>query len=73
MPSFDGNTVEELQGAVEQYVLINAWSDDMIMSSESFDNLMNVMLNADVITEKSVFSEVVDNTFAQKLLKENVA
>ena len=73
LPSFDGNTVEELQVAVEQYVLINAWSNDMIMSSESFDNLMNVMLNADVITEKSVFSEVVDNTFAQKLLKENVA
>ena len=73
LPSFDGNTVEELQVAVEQYVLINAWSNDMIMSSESFDNLMNVMLNADVITEKSIFSEVVDNTFAQKLLKESVA
>ncbi len=73
LPSFDGNTVEELQVAVEQYVAINAWSSNMIMSSESFDNLMNVMLNADVITEKSIFSEVVDNTYVEKLLEESVA
>lgn len=72
LPSFDGNTVEELQIAVEQYVAINAWSSNMIMSSESFDNLMNVMLNAGVITEKSVFSEVVDNTYVEKL-NESVA
>ena len=45
----------------------------MIMSSQSFDNLMNVMLNAGVITEKSVFSEVVDNTYVENLLEESVA
>ena len=67
LPSFDGNTVEELQVAVEQYLAINAWSSNMIMSSSSFDNLMNVMMNAGVITEKSVFSDVVDNSIAESL------
>ena len=67
LPSFDGNTVEELQVAVEQYLAINAWSSNMVMSSSSFDNLMNVMMNAGVITEKSVFSDVVDNSIAESL------
>lgn len=67
LPSFDGNTISELQVAVEQYVAINAWSATMSMTSESFDNLMNVMLNADVITEKSPFSEVVDNSIIDAL------
>ena len=70
LPSFDGNTVEELQIAVEQYIAINAWSETMILTSESFDNLMNVMLNAGVITEKSVYSDVVDNTYVENLNKD---
>ena len=70
LPSFDGNTVEELQIAVEQYISINAWDNDMIMDSSSFDTLMNVMINAGVIDEKSVFSDVVDNSLAEKLAQE---
>lgn len=70
LPSFDGNTVEELQIAVEQYIAISAWSETMILTSESFDNLMNVMLNAGVITEKSVYSDVVDNTYVENLNQE---
>lgn len=67
LASFTGNTIDELQTAVEQYIAINAWSSDMIMTSEGFDSLMNVMLNAGVITEKSVFSNIVDNTIATKI------
>ena len=71
LPSFSGNTVEELQIAVEQYIAINAWSNNMIMSEEGYDNLMNVMLNAGVITEKPAFSDVVDNTLVTNLENEN--
>ncbi len=72
LPSFDGNTVEELQIAVEQYKKIKAWDDDMIMDSTSFDTLMNILVNADVIDEKSTFSDIVDNSIAEKIAKENV-
>lgn len=65
--SFTGNTLEELATAVEQYVAINAWSNDMILTEEGFANLMNVMLNAGVITKKSNWAEVVDNRIAQAL------
>lgn len=71
LPSFEGNTIAELKVAVEQYLAINAWSSDMILTQESFNNLMNVMLNADVITERSDWANIVDNTIAEKL--KNVA
>ena len=67
LPSFEGNTVEELKVAVEQYLAINAWSSDMILTQESFNNLMNVMLNAEVITQRSEWSNIVDNTIAESL------
>lgn len=67
LTSFEGNTVEELQVAVEQYISISAWSSDMILTEESFNNLMNVMLNAGVITETSNWKDVVNNTLATKI------
>ncbi len=66
-PSFAGNTTEELSAAVEQYLAIGAWGKDLTLSEESFENLMNVMLNAEVITKKANWSEVVNNTIAEKL------
>lgn len=70
LPSFEGNTVEELQVAIEQYISISAWSSDMILTEESFNNLMNVMLNAGVITETSNWKDVVNNTLATKINSE---
>jgi NitT/TauT family transport system substrate-binding protein len=51
-PSFDANTIEELSAAVKQYLAINAWSGDLTLSKESFENLMNVMMNAKVMSLK---------------------
>lgn len=67
LPSFEGNTVAELKVAVEQYISINAWSSDFILTESSFTNLMNVMLNANVITQASNWSNIVDNSIATKL------
>lgn len=67
LPSFEGNTVAELAIAVEQYISISAWSADMILTQESFNNLMNVMLHAGVIDKASQWSSVVDNTIPTKL------
>lgn len=67
LPSFEGNTVAELKVAVEQYIMINAWSSDMVMTQESFNNLMNVMLHAGVIDSTSNWSDIVDNSIAAKV------
>lgn len=72
LPSFAGNTIAELKVAVEQYILINAWSSDMILTEQSFANLMNVMLNAGVITKQSSWSEAVDNSIATKIKNSSI-
>ena len=66
-PSFAGNTLEELAAAVEQYLSIHAWTSDLTLSQESFSNLMNVMLNAGVITETSNWQDIVNNSIATSL------
>lgn len=72
LPSFAGNTIAELKVAVEQYILINAWSSDMILTEQSFTNLMNVMLNAGVITQQASWSEAVDNSIATKIKNSSI-
>lgn len=72
LPSFAGNTIAELKVAVEQYILINAWSSDIILTEQSFTNLMNVMLNAGVITQQASWSEAVDNSIATKIKNSSI-
>lgn len=71
LPSFDGNTLQDMEIAVVQYKAINAWSSDNILTEESFNNLMAVMLNAGVITQASNWEDCVDNSIAEKLAEEN--
>lgn len=66
-PSFEGNTIEELAVAIRQYLAINTWSNDMVLTEESFNNLMNVMLGANVITTASEYSSIVDNSLARAI------
>ena len=61
LASFEGNSVAELAVAVEHYMEIGAWARDMTLTEQSFTSLMNIMLNADVITETSSWSSVFDN------------
>lgn len=67
LPSFDGNTLADMEAAVQSYKAIGAWSSDMILTEESFSNLMTVMLNAGVITETSEWSSCVNNSIAESL------
>ncbi len=67
MKSFEGMTKEEMIVAVEQYKKIGAWSEDMILTQESFDNLMNVLLHAKTIDSASNWADVVDNTIPSRL------
>lgn len=70
LPSFVGNTLEEMKIAVEAYLAIDAWSEDLILSEESFANLMNVLIHAKAINHTSQWQDVVDNTIAEKIKAE---
>ena len=66
-PSFVGMTKEELQIAVDQYLSIDAWSDDMIMSEESFNKLLDIINSTQGSSYNPNFSDLIDNTIAEKL------
>lgn len=66
-PSFVGMTNEELQIAVEQYLAIDAWSSDMIMSEESFNKLVEIINYTQNTSYDPDFSKLIDNSFAEKI------
>lgn len=65
--SFDGTDVETLAQAIESYKNINAYMDTLVMKSEDFDRLQDVIIQAGVMNTKAPFSKVVDNTIARKV------
>lgn len=71
--SFTTNTVEQLTAYVQNYKSIDAWSSDMILTEEGFENLMKILLHNKVIDEKAVYSNIVDNTLAEKIKAEKSA
>ena len=66
-PSFAGMTIEELEIAVEQYIAINAWSSDMILSEQAFNRLIDVLNCASDTPYSPDYTLLVNNTFAENL------
>lgn len=67
-PSFSGMSTEELQIAVEQYLEIDAWCSNPVMSEQSFDKMMEIINSTTTESQYNVtFSQVVDNSIANKL------
>ncbi|MBO5394592.1 MAG: ABC transporter substrate-binding protein [Clostridia bacterium] len=65
--SFSGMTIEELAIAVKEYLAINAWDDDMILSQQSFNRLIDVLNNASDEDYSPSYNNLVNNTFATNI------
>ncbi len=65
--SFVGMSIDELQIAVEQYLAINAWSNDLIMSQTSFDKLVEIINSTQNTSYSPDFNTLINNTIAEKL------
>ena len=65
--TFVGMSEAELQIAIEQYISIDAWSDDMIMSQQSFDKLLDIINSTQGTSYAPEFEELIDNSIAEKL------
>lgn len=66
-PSFETTSLESLALAVESYLAIDAWKEDLIMTEDSYIRLLSVMTNAGQITTNTSFSSVVDNYYAKSI------
>ncbi len=69
-PSFDGTSDELLKISLEAYRNIDAWSRTPVMSSVAYNNLMNIIINSGTLTTAVNMNKVVDNSYAQSVLKD---
>ncbi len=67
-PSFSGTADSSLTAGVNAYKSINAWSASPVMTEQAYNNLISVMLDAGELTSIVPFSEVVNNSYAQKVM-----
>lgn len=58
-----------LEKAVESYQAIDAWNTDPVMGKAGFDRLQSVMTEAGELTKTADYNKVVNNTFAEKAIK----
>lgn len=68
-PSFSGMTTEELQIAVEQYLAIDAWCSNPVMSEESYTKMMEIINSTSDTQYTANYSKIVDNTIANTIAK----
>ena len=66
-PSFETTSLQSLALAVESYRSIDAWTNNPAMTEDSYVRLLQVMSNAGQITTNIAFSDVVDNSYANKI------
>lgn len=71
IPSFNGSTRDSLRYAINSYKQIDAWMDTPVMKADAFDRLQTVMINAGELNvqNKVSFTDAVDNSFAQSVIK----
>ena len=66
---FPDTSVETLMLVAKSYREIDAWMDTPVMKQEAFDRLQDIIIQAGVLTEKVDFASVVDNSYAEGVIK----
>lgn len=66
-PSFSTSTRSSIVDSVRSYIRIDAWKSTPAMTESSFNRLLAVMQNAGELDGTVAFSDVVDNTYANKV------
>lgn len=67
--SFPDSDIHVLETVIENYMAIDAWSSDPVLTADSFDRLQDVMQSAGELEEKVPYDKVINNSFAEKSIK----
>ena len=67
---FPDTDIEMLEASIKSYMDIDAWKTDPILKEESFNLLQTVMKEAGELEKEADYNKVVNNTYAQKAVKE---
>lgn len=69
-PSFEGISIESLKITIESYIAADAWCTTPVMNRDSFDRLQDIMQNANELSARVNFEDIVDNTYANEVIGE---
>ena len=68
-PSFSTTQDSIIISSVRNYIEFDAWMSTPVMSEQSFKNLQDMMEAAGELDKRINFADVVDNTYAQKVME----
>ncbi len=68
-PQFPETDEKALVAVVKRYYEQNTWKDNLIFEKESFELLQDILEDAGVLTERTPYEELVDNTLSEKAAK----
>lgn len=67
-PSFSTTTDEIIVSAVRNYIDFDMWKSTTVMNKADFERLQDVMQNAGELQKRINFEDVVNNTYAEKVI-----
>ena len=65
-PQFSETDPATLTAIVERYHAQDTWKNDLVFTQESFDLLLDILEDADVITKRPPYEALVATEFADK-------
>lgn len=68
-PHFDGIDIKMIEASVISYRNIDAWAETPVMNESAFNKLKEIMSNAGFLTSDVAFDEIVDNSYALKVIE----
>ena len=66
---FPGTDVDMLATAIQSYKDIDSWNDTPVLKEEAFNRLQEVMTMAGELKEQAPYEKIVNNTYAEKVIK----
>lgn len=66
---FPDTTLESLETSVQKYRDIDAWKENPVLKQEAFDKLQLIMTEAGELQTKAPYDKIVNNSFAEKVIK----
>ena len=66
---FPDTDLEMLANAIQQYKDIDAWNETPVLKQEAFDRLQTVMAEAGELDTKAPYDVIVNNEFAEKVVR----
>lgn len=64
---FPSTSLSSIEKSIESYKKINAWTNDLRMTEDSFNRLQDVISNAGELTNRVDFTKLVDNSYAEAI------